>query len=264
MIREATTLKEPLLEEHLNLISATHLREVLRYIAQTSHLEHSQAEDYCSLITSPTEPGFNFIAGIGENQECYLPLIGDLKKRNIPFAWFSYPFTPTLDVCLRAHGLAPLAPLANVVCDLKHGLPQRPQQSNLSFIPVTTSSLFKTWCEINASVWNRSLDLTMDFFKGLSPEINAKSRMQLFLVQKNNKYVGSSLIDIQHDIAGCYWDCVLQEYRRQGIGSEMVYHRQELAKLLGCSFIVAQCLDSSLGVYLKAGFQKGSPLALYR
>jgi hypothetical protein len=256
-------MREPLLEEHLNFMSAIHLRGMFQYIAQVSELEQAQAGEYFSLITNPKEKGLNFISGMGENQADYMPLIERFKKRNIPYLWFSYPLTPTLDVCLREQGLAPIMPITNVIYDLKNELPQRPQQSNLSFIPVTTSSLFKIWCEIYASVSNLSLGLTQHFYKGVSPTPNVDSRMQLFLIRKNKDYVGSSLIDIQNDIAGCYGDRVLPEHREQGIDSKMVYHRQELAKLLGCSFIVAQCLDSSLGVYLKAGFQKGSPLALY-
>lgn len=257
-------MKDPLLNEQLNLMSATHLREVLHYIAQVGDLEHVHTGDYFSLITNPTEKGFNFIAGTGETQESYIPLIEAFKKRHISFTWFSYPSTPHLDLHLRAQELSPLALLTNVLYDLKHKIPQEPTQSNAFFVPVTTSALFKTWCEINATVWNRSLDLTQDFFKGLSPEINPKSRAQLFLARKNNEYVGSSLIDIQNDVAGCYWDCVLPEYRKQGVGSEMIYHRQNIAKQHGCSFVVAQCLNSSLNVYLQAGFQKGLPLALYR
>ena len=113
-------------------------------------------------------------------------------------------------------------------------------------------------------MWNRSSDITRHFYRGLSPGLNKGSRIQLFLAQKGKEYAGCSLIDVQGEIAGCYWDCVLPNYRKQGIGLQMVCQRQEMAKSLGCSFIVAQCLDTSLRLYLQAGFQKGSPIALYR
>ena len=251
-------------ETQSDLVSAAHLREAFRYVAVVSDLELREEGGYIALITHEEDRGGNYIVGVGEDPPNYLPLLNHFKKRDIPFAWFSYPHTSALESQLRAQGLSPIAPLTNVVCDLKQSLPQQIKQSNLSFVSVTTAALFKIWCEINATVWNRSLVLTKRFYRGLCTAFNQESRMQLFLIQHGTDYAGCSLIDIQGDVAGCYWDCVLSDYRKQGIGLQMVYQRQDIAKSLGCSLIVAQCLDTSLGLYLKAGFAKGAPLALYR
>lgn len=251
-------------DEHLNLTSAIHLREVFRFIAQASKLCVKKANDYISITTDIKTPGGNYILGVGEESTDYQRFLDHFKREKLPFIWFSYPLTLTLDDSLKSYGLVPISSLTHVICNLKQSLPFRIKDPNLSLVPVEGRDLFKVWKEINASVWNRSLEVTRRFYEGLDPDTPQESPIRMFLVRRGQDYVGCSLMYVQDDIAGCYWDSVLPPYRHQGVGIKMIYHRQEIAKSLGCSFMVAQCLGTSLGLYLKAGFSKGSSLALYR
>jgi GNAT superfamily N-acetyltransferase len=242
---------------NIDLINATHLREVLRYIAEVSQLELKVSGDYIAITTSETTAGFNYLSGIGEDSAEFIPLIDYFKQHNRSFAWFSFPQTPVLERTLVDNRLVHIAPVACVTCDLSQ---ETEAESNADFVPVTTPEQFDAWCQILASTWNRTVDITKRFYRGLYPS----SRMQLYLVRKDQHYAGCCILDIQGAIAGCYWDCVLPEFRQQGLGTIMIEQRKAIAKTHGCTHIVAQCLDSSVGIYQKAGFKKGENLALYR
>jgi GNAT superfamily N-acetyltransferase len=256
------------IQPELDFAIAIHLREVLRYIADISHLDFKVAGGYLALTTNKEMPGFNYIAGIGENAGDFIPLLDHLKQHTRSFTWFSYPLTPFLDKVLTQQGLIKVSPLVCVAYDLTQEL--NPIEANIEantdfeVIPVTNASLFREWCQIIATTWNRTIDVTLRFYQGLNPEQNINSRMQFFLVRKDQRFVGCSLIDIQEDIAGGYWACVLPEFRRQGIGRLMVEKSIAMAKAQGCSLIVAQCVDSSLNICQQSGFKKSGSMALYR
>lgn len=84
------------------------------------------------------------------------------------------------------------------------------------------------------------------------------------LIFQMKQLIAQHLREHFHYIAGCYWDCVLSDYRKQGIGRFMVQQRLKFSQEKGCMTVVAQCLNASLNIYLNMGFQKICDMALFR
>jgi predicted acetyltransferase len=59
------------------------------------------------------------------------------------------------------------------------------------------------------------------------------------------------------------WSSVLPEYRRQGVLTEMIGHRIDLARKLGFDTSVVQCMPMSGPVYDKFGYQNKEKLNIY-
>ena len=243
---------------------ASHLRDTFRYVAERSGLETASKGSFVTITSSCPEIGVHYVLGVGVPQTVadYEKLIDPfLHPRKLPAVWFSGPYTESLGRDLEERGLAHVGPLAGLYLDLAK---YAPSSSDIEIIPVTTEELFQKWCYIHARTWNKSYEVTDLFFKGLNPTSNSDGRCFLFLAKFQDLFVGCSLLDIQGKQGGCYWDCVLPEYRNRGIGTAMIHRRVKVAHERGCTSVVAQCLNSSLPLYLKAGFKKYSDMALFR
>lgn len=246
---------------------AIHLRETFRYVAEASGLEVGEDGSFVTITSGSTVVGANFILGVGEpstSQEYDFLLKPFFIPKPLSFVWFSELYTPHLARCLTDQGLSWVGPLTGLWKDVGKKEDFFATRPDLAIIPVTTPSLFQKWCAIHAATWNKSQELTELFFRGLSPSPTTQKRCHLFLAQFEGAYVGSSLLYIQGDQGGCYWDCVLPDYRKRGIGSAMIAHRLGVAAQKGCTSVVAQCVGASCPLYLKAGFQKHSEMALFR
>ncbi len=250
-------------EEIGNSITS-HLRDTFRYVTQKSRLQVTSYGSFVTITSSCPEIGVHYVLGVGVPQTAvdYEKLLDPfLHPRKLPLVWFSGPYIESLAQNLEERGLIQVGSLAGLSLDLAKYVFSA---VDIEIIPVATEELFQKWCDIHARTWNKSCEVTDLFFKGLNPISNQEGRCFLFLAKFQDIFVGCSLLDIQGEQAGCYWDCVLPEYRGRGIGTAMVHHRVNQAAEKGCASIVAQCLNSSLPLYLKAGFEKKVDMAVFR
>ncbi len=243
---------------------ASHLRDTFLYVAEKSGLQVVSQGSFITITSSYREIGVHYVLGVGVPQTAadYEKLLNPFfHQQKLPVVWFSGPYAESLAHDLESRGLVHVGPLAGLSLDLKK---YAPSSSDTEIVPVTTEELFQKWCDIHARTWNKSREVTDLFFKGLNPSSDQDNRCFLFLAKFQDTFVGCSLLDIQGEQAGCYWDCVLPDYRNRGIGTAMIHHRIKVAQERGCTSVVAQCLNSSLPLYLKAGFKKYSDMALFR
>jgi len=241
------------------------LRETFRYVAERSGLQVSETDEYITINGGMEILGSNFVLGIGEYDSAqeYQRLFPTYKGNVLPFVWFGYPFNDNVTAQLTSLGLEHLGPLTGLAYDLTTPLPEKPVCPDIEFIEVTNQALYQEWCEIFSITWDRKIEATDHFFKGFS-KYDPNARAKQFVVKYKNQFVGGCILDIQNDIAGCYWACVLPEFRKQGICSYMAWQRMNLAKQAGANIIVVQCGEASLGVYQRLGFTKYCDMALLR
>ncbi|OJX09817.1 MAG: hypothetical protein BGO77_00045 [Caedibacter sp. 37-49] len=183
-----------------------------------------------------------------------------INLKAIPVTWFSYPIDPLLIANLTSAGLKHFAPLTGVFYDLRQEQPYFLVSPHLKLSIAKDVTYFKDFLFIFEQTWNHPQGYGEFFFKNL---LNS-TRFIPFVLRHNDTPVGACVLDIQNEIAGCYWDCVLPAYRNQGIGRLMVQARLKLAQERGCKNVVAQCLPSSLNVYTNLGFQRACDMALFR
>ena len=65
------------------------------------------------------------------------------------------------------------------------------------------------------------------------------------------------------DVAGNYYGSVLPAHRKKGVATAMTIKRMKMARDQGHNTVVAQCLDSSAGLYKRLGFQKTGMFTLF-
>jgi RimJ/RimL family protein N-acetyltransferase len=248
----------------MTLLIAQHLREHFRYIGQQSrHFKCIDSENLTLLMSSNKSYSANYILGITspDDKETRARIIEKATNlKAIPFTWFSFPIEPLLITELIAAGLKHLAPLTGISYDLGHQQPFLLPASPLKISIANNVTNFKNFLSIFERTWNHPTGYGEFFFGNLA---NSK-RFIPFITHRDDEPVGSCVVDIQDDIAGCYWDCVLPSYRNQGIGTFMVQQRLNFAQENNCKTVVAQCLNSSLNIYLNLGFQKICDMALFR
>lgn len=87
--------------------------------------------------------------------------------------------------------------------------------------------------------------------------------LNFFIAYVDNNLAGCGLLSFIDDSAGLYWDGVLPEYRRQGIGVELVKHRMDYARKKGFKSICAQNMESSKNYYHRIGFKPSGTLTMY-
>lgn len=246
----------------MDYLITQHLREHFRFISQQNpNLTCLDVKDL-SLIYSSGKPfSANYLLGItpADDLETYAHLIEQAVSLNaLPLTWFSYPADPTLMTLLESAGLKKIAPLTGIFYDLKQL--QRSPASPFKISIAKDVTHFKDFLFVFEQTWNYPSGYGDFFFCNL---LNTK-RFIPFITYQNEQPVGICALDIQEETAGCYWDCVLPDYRQQGIGQFMIQHRLRYAQENGCHTVVAQCLPSSLNLYLKLGFQKACEMALFR
>ena len=90
-----------------------------------------------------------------------------------------------------------------------------------------------------------------------------QNSLNAFLVKKNQEFVGTCTLYVQGDIAGFYADGVFEKYRNQGIGTQLVLKRIQIAKEMGCQSVIAHCMSASVSLYKRIGFRMMGKLPLY-
>lgn len=244
-------------------VVAQHLREHFCYIGQQENFKCVHDKDLTLLVSLKTDFPAHYIVGISpsQDQEARAHLIEKaLNLKAIPLTWFSYPMDQSLDTELTSKGFKHLAPVTGISFDLRQRILSPSLPSSLKMSAIKSIADFKKFFSIFEKTWDYPEGYG-EFFLG---DLLMSERFTFFLAYKDKEPVGISVLDIQGKIAGCYWDCVLPAYRQQGIGRFMVHQRLQMAQENGCTTVVAQCLHSSLNLYLNLGFQKSCKMALFR
>lgn len=93
--------------------------------------------------------------------------------------------------------------------------------------------------------------------------LDPASPQQAFLAFDGGKPVAASLLFLAGDAAGLYFITTLGDYRRRGIGREMVLATLHYARAAGARFASLQSSPDGLSVYEKAGFKECCLVDIY-
>jgi hypothetical protein len=83
-----------------------------------------------------------------------------------------------------------------------------------------------------------------------------------FLASIDNNIAGCGMVYLG-DLAGLYWDGVLPEFRRKGVGTALTTYRMNFIKNKGFNSVCAQNMTPSAGYYKDIGFKSVGELPLY-
>jgi ribosomal protein S18 acetylase RimI-like enzyme len=101
-----------------------------------------------------------------------------------------------------------------------------------------------------------------DRFTGAFP-LDSGSPQKAFLAFDGGRPTAASLLFLANDAAGLYFITTLGDYRRRGIGRELVLATLHHARAAGARFASLQSSQDGLSVYEKAGFKECCRVDIY-
>ena len=239
-----------------------HLANHLLYLGENGNFPTFKSPDTQAICSRLNHPGFNYVIGTKPDitpSEIQAVKAFFTKEDQSDFVWFQQGNTTCTKEALLEAGLSFTAPILGLSRDLPETIPQdRPD--GFRFQKVSTPEDYQAWCHVICQCWDRSLDMSQSFFKNTfaSP---SQTRITSYLALIDDIPVGTCCYDVQGDTAGFYWDAVIPAMRRQGIGRAMIHERLALLRQINIRRVVAQCLESSAGIYQVCGFKKEEDLS---
>jgi|GEM_PF-4054505 len=238
---------------------AQHLLNHMKTLADASDHRMHEWEGGVAIDTGTVAPGNHYIINTESFSQSDMGFISYFFDSEAPVIWFQgTAVNPSLKQQLSNIDFQSMADLTGLECDLtKH---TDKQDYKIQMRPLKNKSDYDEWCQAFSEVWHRDVEQTLIFFKGFSES----NDIQPYLVFVEDKIVGGCCLDLSDGNAGFYWDYILPKYRKKGYGAEMIQWRLSDAKKQGAHTAFAQCLQSSIGVYKRCGFESTQPMHVFK
>jgi predicted N-acetyltransferase YhbS len=217
----------------------------------------------------------NFRSGTGENK---------FLITGFPSASYNYVFLTNLD-----DGLLETMIVENIpfVCYLHHALASKEEVlekygmtklgnvtgheltdlSSFSYIPSEKIEIKKIISDEDLAALDNISHICFKHEQGFARDfLHAMLRnddCEMFLAFVNGNPVGTGILSLINDEAGLYRLAVLPEYRKVGVGSELVKFRINRAKEKGYDRVFSQNFEASKSMFRKLGFRPVVDLPLY-
>jgi hypothetical protein len=249
--------------DNLPYIITDHLKNCVQHIGTKSGFIVKKLHNFVSVESKLNYRGFNLIVGHNDSSTpAHLPDI--LQLQNSSHVWFSGSYDEKITDIFADKGFTKLGPLTGVARRLDNFdtslTTEVTTKGKLTILPVINTDLYEEWTLAFNQVFGVNQEDVKQYFSGFSKDNFKDKTFILLLAKLDDKPVGVSILYITDNIAGCYYGGVIPEVRKQGIGTAMAIERMKFAKTIGCDMIVAQCLSTSLNVFLSLGFKSYNEL----
>jgi hypothetical protein len=128
---------------------------------------------------------------------------------------------------------------------------------------VSTDEMMNTWRQLAATNFNYPLGCDDLLFNNFMMPGKHHDAMELFIAYLDGEAAGQSMLVFCGDSSANMWSSVLPGFRKRGVLTEMVNHRNAIAKSRGCKQSIVQCMPSSAAVYDRLGYQNAESFNLY-
>jgi hypothetical protein len=170
--------------------------------------------------------------------------------------------TEASKLLLEEEGLTFYGYMGGMCFDLRQALPELMAPMDCEISSVDNVAEYHTFAKVMAEAAGIDQGIGTKFFKDY--KAFKDSKFIALIARMDGRPVGCSMmLRSSPMVAGNYFDWVLGEFRHKGINTAMVNMRMHLAKVWGHRFLVAQCMDSSRGLYEKLGFKRVCDIGLF-
>ncbi|MDM8335490.1 GNAT family N-acetyltransferase [Wolbachia pipientis] len=240
------------------------LKDYILYTANLSQWEvHDEFDNITFTINGTRESLFNFVFCEDRCTELSVQnTLNYLRKRNIEATWVMNSYTKTKDI-LEKCGIKHVSTPKKALFNMKNYFLPADTVPNLRLNAVNSSNLLKQLDLCTSKIFHHNVGIVSTFFRGLPSCDDKNSGLRFFLVTLNNEIIGTCGFYTQDGIAGFYSDGVLPTHRNRGIGTQMVLERVKIVQQLKCKYVVAHCMEPSVNLYKRLGFQILGNLYLY-
>ncbi len=224
---------------------------------QVGYLNNSKVttEKDASIISGYPSPVFNLVRFDTKNHT----QINKLESENIPFMCFpSKEMEADFEIFAEEQRLTKIDfVIASIFKDLQIWKYIPNPLVEIRYVENTDDLL--VFDKVASAAFSHQEKLAFNFLK---PALK-HPKIRLFIAYLNEQPVGCAMLSLVNDQAGLYWICVLSDFRKQGIGRELVEYRMNIAKELGHKTVIAQNMTPSLSLYKRLGFEQLGGLPLF-
>jgi ribosomal protein S18 acetylase RimI-like enzyme len=190
----------------------------------------------------------------------------DFDKAALPFWWWIFPCAKTAETVkmLYAAGCSFVQNMPCLLADLRWLPEDEAYDSKVLIQPVGCREDLALWRDISFAGFEfpRRTGGQFDRFTATF-DLQANSPQKNFLAFVQGKPVAASLFFLNAETAGIYFVTTLTEYRKQGIGLELIRATMRYAAKAGARYAVLQSSPDGLSVYQRAGFKEYCRVDLY-
>ncbi|AHX11558.1 acetyltransferase family protein [Neorickettsia helminthoeca str. Oregon] len=245
-------------------LHSQNLQQYVSYLSEISGGETMKIGDHLIVYNCARDSLFNYVFCSSVVQENELKTILEyLDERQWEMSWSVEPGMTLLRIYLKKYGIRCTSNPKKAFLDIsRYDVPVDKIDSSVELIPIENSEQLKLFDWLSSRIFCHRSELVSISFRGI--ERADSNRLRFFLVFKDAEIVGVCGFYLENQVACFYADGLDYKYRGQGIGAQMILQRIVLVKELGCTSVIAHCINPiSAGLYKKMGFRMLGSLGLY-
>lgn len=227
--------------------------------------EKSIKDDIRCAFTGSSSPWLNWIYGgfRSGNYEVFLDeKIQLADQQKFPFiALLDATHSPSIGETLTTKGFVNIGRSTGVSYDLSKVISIETNPA-VSVRGVTNDEMFQDFVDICSLIFEIMPDDVRRchgaMYKNLPSEM-----FRLYVAYLSEEAVGCSIIHMKNENACNNTAGVLTHARNQGVLTKMAVERMLFAQSCGVAYMHSQCLDTSLRIYKKMGFEEFGTYSLY-
>lgn len=190
----------------------------------------------------------------------------DFQQNALPFWWWTFPGAQSeasTDM-LKAEGFSFVDHIPCMLADLSFLPDEESGNAAINISLVKNKEELALWKEVSFAGFD-FLPPTIDQYDRFTGTFNlhSDSPQKLFLAFVNGKPVATSLLFLADHAAGIYFVTTLAEFRKKGIGLQLMQATMRYAKMAGARFATLQSSPDGFRVYEQAGFKESCRAAVY-
>jgi len=188
------------------------------------------------------------------------------ETESLPYWWWIFPRAKTSETIqlLKSADYTYLLSMPCMLADLNELSSEKPREMPLTIRQVVSREDLALWKEVTFAGFDfpQGDRTSYDRFTAAFP-LDPGSPQKAFLAFDGGRPVTASLLFLANDAAGLYFITTLGDYRRRGIGRELVLATLQQARAAGARFASLQSSPDGMSVYEKAGFKECCRVDIY-
>ena len=245
-------------------LALQNLKEYINHTMEISGWERYHFDNIELIFNGHKESLFNYVfCKDGVTRENVITVLDFLEAKGWESTWPVDVHMQYLNVILTElqliHGSRPQKAILNINNFTEPS--NMSKKSDLHFVRVETNNDIEKYDNATSEIFYHNLGPVSKFISGVSKKRTDK--VQFFLVEVARECVGTCAMYFGTESVGFYATGVFSRFRNQGIASQMISKKINIAQEHGYKYAVAHCMKSSVNLYQRLGFRMLGALTLY-
>ncbi len=245
-------------------LALQNLKEYINYGMKISNWESYSFDKIKFIYNGHRESLFNYAFCEDDvTQESVIEVLNFLKGKGWEATWpvdtHMKRLSSILDKLKLLHTSSPKKAVLNVSNFIE--LASAKKVDGLKLVKVNSREMLDLYDQATSEIFYHDEKIVTQFLRGLQDD--KEDKLQVFLGQIGEEYVGTCAIYFGSVSAGFYADGVFRRFRSRGIASQMVSQKIKIVQNYGYKYAIAHCMSASVRLYERLGFRMLGNLKLY-